>query len=119
MISVGTFTKKEHLLKSADFRSVYNKGRSFRRSGFVLSAASNALPYSRLGFSIGSAIIKRAARRNKIRRLFREYYRKNKSVFKTAYDMVIVVRRDPGCRFRYDDAASAFQELAKMAGILI
>ncbi len=96
MISDEAFRKKEHILKSKDFRTIYTRGRSFRRSGFVLSVMPNDLPGSRLGFSISSANIKRACIRNRIRRCFREFYRKNKPRFKSAYDMVVIVKKIPG-----------------------
>jgi ribonuclease P protein component len=119
MISDETFRKKEHILKSNDFRTIYNKGRSFRRSGFVLAVLPNGLANSRLGFSISSANIKRACIRNRIRRLFREFYRKNKPRFKPAFDMVVIVKKNPGKKFLYEEAAGAFTALAKEAGLLL
>ena len=118
MISDEKFRKKEHILKSKDFRTVYKKGRSFRKSGFVLSVMPNDLGNSRLGFSISSSTIKRANIRNRIRRLFREFYRKNKLLFKPAFDMVIIVRKKPGNKFLYEDAGSLFTALGKEAGII-
>ncbi|MBU0895173.1 MAG: ribonuclease P protein component [Candidatus Omnitrophica bacterium] len=119
MIPDETFRKKEHILKSKDFRVIYKRGRSFRKSGFVLAVMPNDLPNSRLGFSISSANIKRACIRNRIRRLFREFYRKNKPRFKPAFDMVVIVRKNPGKKFLCEEANSLFAALAKEAGILL
>lgn len=119
MISDETLGKKEHILKSKDFRAVYKKGRSFRKSGFVLSVAPNGLAYSRMGFSISSANVKRACIRNRIRRVFREVYRKNKAFFRPAFDMVVIVRKNPGKKFLYEEAHSIFFGMAKEAGILL
>ena len=119
MISDETFRKKEHILKSKDFRAVYKRGRSFRRSGFVLAVMPNDLANSRLGFSISSANIKRACIRNRIRRLFREFYRKNKPLFKPAFDMVVIVKRNPGKKFLCAEANGLFTALAKEAGVLL
>lgn len=118
-VSDETFRKREHILKSKDFRNVYKNGRSFKKSGFVLSAMSNGLMHNRLGFSISASNVRSAGIRNRIRRLFREIYRKNKPILKTAYDMVLIVRKDPGKRFLYEDAWDAFLALTKEAGILL
>ena len=119
MIPDETFRKKEHILKSKDFSAVYKRGRSFRRSGFVLAVMPNGLVNSRLGFSISSTNIKRACIRNRVRRLFREFYRKNKPRFKPAFDMVIIVKKNPGKKFLYEEASGLFTALAKEAGVLI
>ncbi|MFH1190338.1 MAG: ribonuclease P protein component [Candidatus Omnitrophota bacterium] len=119
MIPDEGFRKSEHILKSKDFRAVYKKGRSYRKSGFVLSVMPNDMPAGRLGFSISSANIKRACIRNRIRRLFREFYRKNKPRFKPAFDMVVIVKRNPGKKFLYEEAERLFTALGKEAGILL
>lgn len=119
MISDETFRKKEHILKSREFRAVYKKGRSFKRDGFILSVMSNGLAYNRMGFSISSANVRRACIRNRIRRSFREVYRKNKRLFKPAFDMVVIVRKRPGKKFLSKDIRSVFMALAKEARILI
>jgi len=117
-ISDETFRKREHVLKSKEFRSVYRKGRSSKKNGFILSVAPNSLGYNRLGFSIGSASIKRAYIRNRIRRCFREVYRKNKTILRPGVDMVIIVKKNTGKKFLYEDARSLFMELARGVGVL-
>lgn len=118
MISVGTFKKKEHILKSKEFREIYKKGRSFKKNGFVLCVMPNGLAYSRLGFSISSANVKLASIRNRIRRLFREIYKENRAILKGAVDIVLIARKNPGKKFLYEEAERAFQTLAKEANIL-
>ena len=119
MISVGKFSKREHLLKSREFGAVYKKGRSFKKNGFVLCVMPNGLAQSRLGFSISSANVKLASIRNRIRRLFREIYRKNRTDFKSTVDMVLIVRKSPGKKFLYKEAEASFFALAKEANILV
>jgi len=106
------------MLKSGEFRAVYKNGRSVRSEGFVLSVAGNGLEHNRLGFSISSSCIKRAHIRNRIRRLFREVYRKNKPLFKKAYDIVIIVRKNPGDNLFYENAHRILLSLASKAEIL-
>jgi len=115
MISDERFRKKEHLLKSKEFSKVYKKGLGARADGVVFYSLANGLVYNRLGFSIGSKNIKRATSRNRIRRLFREVYRKHKSDLKCGFDMVMVVRKDLSATLTYDLAESIFSKLAKDA----
>ena len=115
MISDERFRKIEHLLKSKDFNKVYKKGRLGRSDGVILYCLANALEHNRLGFSIGSKNIKRATSRNRIRRLFKEVYRKLKGKLKNGFDIVIVVRKDISATISYDSAAATFLKLAKEA----
>ncbi len=114
----GKFGKGEHILKSKDFRAVYKNGRSVKSSGFVLVFARNGLEHNRLGFSISSSSVRRSCARNRIRRLFREAYRKNKLLFNKAYDIVVIARKDPGKDLSYEDAYRILLSLANEAGIL-
>lgn len=118
-ISDETFHKKEHILRSGEFNVIYRKGRSFKENGFVLCVMSNGLAYNRLGFSISSANIKLASLRNKIRRLFREVYRKNKKSFRQGIDMVLVARRHADKRISYKSVRAVYVALAKRAEIII
>jgi len=119
MISDETFAKKERLIKTKDFRKVYKDGRSHKAGSIVLRSLPNAAPESRVGFSISAKSVKRAFRRNRIKRLFREAYRKNKKSLKNGFDMVFVVRRDVATGFSYSDAEKVFLGLVKQAGILL
>ena len=87
------FSKKERLLKSKDFRVVYTKGRKVSVGGAAICWLENALGYNRLGFSVSSRNFKLASARNRIRRLFREVYRKNKLDLKIGFDLVLIIKR--------------------------
>ncbi|MFA6320257.1 MAG: ribonuclease P protein component [Candidatus Omnitrophota bacterium] len=119
MISDERFCKKEHILKSKEFSKVYKKGSAGRISGVVLYCLENKLEHNRLGFSIGSKNIKRATSRNRIRRLFREAYRKNKRKFKCGFDIVMVVRKDLHKDLTYNSAEAAFLKLAKEVNLAV
>ena len=113
MISDERFSKKEHLLKAKDFNKVYKKGLAGRSDGVILYCLANSLEHNRLGFSIGSKNIKRATSRNRIRRLFKEVYRKQKGRLKSGFDIVIVVRKDLSATISYDSAGALLLKLAK------
>jgi ribonuclease P protein component len=118
MISRESFQKREHLLRSRDFREVYKGGRSFKKESVVLYCLPNGLGYNRLGFSISSRNIKRACRRNRLRRVFRDIYRRRRAYFKSGFDMVIVVKRDLGTCIVYEDLEKVFLKIMEKLGIL-
>lgn len=119
MNTAENFPKRERLIKTGDFGKVYRGGRSFKIDCVILKALPTALPVNRLGFSISSKSISSSCRRNRIRRLFREAYRKNKKALKKSFDMVLVIRRDTVNNFGYTDAEKIFLKLMKEAGILL
>ena len=84
MILDEGFDKQERLIKTKDFRKVYKDGRSYKVGFIILRLLPNAAKINRVGFSISAKSIKRAFRRNRIKRLFREAYRRNKAILKKA-----------------------------------
>jgi len=118
MTSDENLGKEERLLKSADFARVYKKGLSFKKNSFILASLRNGLARNRLGFSISSRNIKLAHTRNRIRRLFKEAYRKKKSELKTGFDIVLIVKKEPGKTFAYKEADNVLMQLAETAGLL-
>ena len=112
------FSKKERLLKSKDFRNVYTKGRKISVGGAVICYLENSLGYNRLGFSVSSRNFKLASARNRIRRLFREAYRRNKAALRFGFDLVLVVKRGFDKNSPYVEAERLFKELVKKAGLV-
>ena len=112
------FSKREHLLKSKEFNKVYKKGLASRADGVILYCLPNGLEHNRLGFSIGSKNIKRATSRNRIRRLFKEVYRRLKGELKRGFDIVLVVRKDLHEELTYDSTEAAFLKLARGARLI-
>jgi len=117
MIEGVGFSKKEHLLKSKDFRNVYTKGRKISVGGTAVCVLENTFGYNRLGFSISSRNFKLATTRNRIRRLFREVYRLNKAELKTGFDLVVIVKRGFSRDSSYNEVEQFFKSLVKKAGL--
>ncbi len=118
MISGERFPKEEHILKTRDFREIYSNGRSVRREFIVMYCRPNDLARRRIGFSISSRSVKLASRRNRIKRCFREVYRKSKDKLADGIDMVLIVKRDPGAKYSYQDFLKVFEQLARAQGIM-
>lgn len=115
----GRFGKREHLLKTKDFREVYKKGRSAKAGAVHLYCLPNGLGRARIGFSIPSRVVKRANARNRIRRLFREAFRHNKSVLAGGIDMIVVLKAALPKTAMLADAEKIFLKLAGQAGAII
>lgn len=107
------FRKNDRLVKTKDFRRVYKDGRASKNSFLIIKIAPNNLPLNRIGFSISARSVKKAYRRNRIRRIFREVFRKNKNVFRKGLDLVLIVKRDPGVNFAYSEAEKVFLDLLR------
>jgi len=119
MIPAEDFAKQERLIKTKDFRKAYKDGRSYKAGFIILRLLPNGTSMNRVGFFISAKSIKRAFKRNRIKRLFREAYRKNKKLLKRGFDIVLVVRRETKDNFSYVNARQALLDLGKQAGILL
>ena len=87
------FPWRHRIVKSSDYRSLYNAGRRLDAGKFVLFGRPNDLGYHRLGLTVsrkvGGAVV-----RNRIKRLFREIFRRFPADIPCHYDLVVNARRD-------------------------
>jgi ribonuclease P protein component len=118
MISGEGFSKSEHLVKTGDFRRAYKEGASFKKDWLTLYRLSNRSTSNRVGFAVSARAISLATRRNRIKRILREIYRKTKKDLKTGFDIVLSVKRAPSVPVKFDDTKNIFFELSKKAGLL-
>ncbi len=105
--------KSDLLTKPWEYEAVYRRGNRLRGKQFSLICLSVAGPANRLGISIHG--IKGAVKRNRIKRIIREFYRLNRAVLPAATDMVLTVRNG----FRPDspdEVKKAVFALLKTAG---
>jgi ribonuclease P protein component len=86
------FPRRHRIVKSADFRSLYNTGQRLDAGMFVLFGRPNELGFHRLGLTVsrkvGGAVV-----RNRIKRLFREIFRKFSAEITCHYDLVVNAKR--------------------------
>lgn len=103
------FTKKDRLLKSGDFTAVFKEGKKTHTKSFmvcIFKKNNEQTGKKRLGISVGSAV-GNAVRRNKLKRLIREYFRLNKIQIlqNITADIVINVKKD--------NQAQSFKDVAE------
>jgi ribonuclease P protein component len=118
MISDETFPKKEHIIKTGEFRKVYKEGAAFKRREITLYRMPNGKETNRLGIVVSSRILNRAYRRNRVKRLFRESYRRSKGMLRKGFDLIIVIRRDLGKKIDYTSIYTLFIAAARESGLL-
>jgi ribonuclease P protein component len=70
-----TLQKKQLLTKGWQYQHVYKLGRRIRTNGVTFIYAPNSIGQNRLGISVSG--IKSAVKRNRTKRLIREFYRFN------------------------------------------
>jgi ribonuclease P protein component len=87
-MSKYSFTKKERLQKNKEFLAARKEGRRYLTKNFILYIRPNGLEIIRLGISV-SAKVGGAVKRNRIKRLLREFFRLNKEAFPHSSDIII------------------------------
>ncbi len=83
----------ERIRKRTEFAELYRKGRRIRGQYFHLVFQPNECGFSRLGVVVSKKIGK-AVVRNRIKRWFREVFRKNKVLLAKPVDMVLIAQKD-------------------------
>ena len=87
------FPRRQRVVRSADFRSTYSKGRKLDAGMFVLFGRPNELGYHRLGLTV-SRKVGGATVRNRVKRLFREIFRKSCTDIPSHFDLVVNAKRE-------------------------
>ena len=86
------FPKSNRLLKSAEFRKVFDQGRKVVTSTLVFHYLRTHLTEPRLGLAVSRKVGK-AVVRNKVKRRIREAFRLEKKRFPQAFDIVVYPRK--------------------------
>lgn len=88
----AVFRKRERIRKRADYLSIYQRGQRTHSCHFTIVSHENQLGYGRVGITV-SKKVGDAVRRNRIKRLIREFFRLNKSRLATSRDIVIIGKK--------------------------
>lgn len=83
---------KNRLKKKKDFQEVLKSGLTVRNKYFFLKVIERKEnPFTRIGFVVSKKVSKKAVRRNRIKRLFRESLRLRMNKIRPGYDLVFIV----------------------------
>ena len=107
-----TFSKSDRLLKPEEFTKVFKEGRRVHTPRYTVCVLFNRLGRNRLGISV-SAKVAGAVKRNRVKRVIREFFRLNKKTLfaGSTADIVITVKKiDDGLCYAQaqGDLAAAF-----------
>ncbi|MCX7694521.1 MAG: ribonuclease P protein component [Caloramator sp.] len=108
--------KEERIKKNAHFRLIYKKGKSVSDSNLVMYYSKNGNNLNRVGVSVSKKIGKSVVR-NRYKRLIRESFRKNKSIFKQGYDIIFIARVGI-LKSNYYEVEKSVISLMKRVGLL-
>ncbi|MGB9893264.1 MAG: ribonuclease P protein component [Candidatus Saccharicenans sp.] len=83
----------ERIRKKKEFIDLYKKGQRIKGRYFHLVFKLNKLGYSRMAVVVSRKIGK-ATRRNRIKRWFRELFRRNKNLLPVPCDLIFIAQKD-------------------------
>jgi len=86
-----TLPKTRRLLKADEYQVVYKKGAWTANREIVANFNRHEMPFSRLGITVSKKVSKRAVDRNRIKRQFREWFRK-KNLQNYSIDMILTAK---------------------------
>lgn len=109
--------KQERLLKSAEFKRIFKEGKRVFSDGLLLYALPNNLRINRIGLSVPSSVFKHSSKRNKIKRLIKEAYRKNKHALVKGLDLVFIAKQT-FLTFSYEKTQNQILYLVNKIGTL-
>ncbi len=87
-----SLNKREKIRRRANYVKIYRYGRRYNTKHFTLIVSHNEEDFSRLGIS-ASKKIGNAVRRNRVKRILREIFRRNKSLLAPFRDYVFVAKK--------------------------
>lgn len=103
------FPKTERLLNRPDFVNLNRSGERHYTKHFTVILKKNGLGITRLGVTVTKKT-GNAVKRNKVKRLVREFFRLNKSYIPQGYDIVVAAKKDAS----YLDLWKTKEELAEI-----
>jgi ribonuclease P protein component len=86
------FRGRDRLKKRYEFRRAQLSGRRIHTPHFLIVVQPNALQNTRLGITVTKKVGS-AVERNRIKRVVREVFRRNRELFPASHDLVFIAKR--------------------------
>lgn len=106
-----TFKKEERIRRRSDFIRISKEGKKYYSPHFRVWICPNQLPYRRLGIVV-SKKVGSAVKRNRLKRLVREFFRQHKEDFFQSADFVIQAKEGAD-KLTFWEVAAELQEILK------
>jgi ribonuclease P protein component len=87
-----SFGKREKIRKRRDYVTIYQQGVRLYSDHFIIVVHRNNVGLKRLGITVTKKV-GNAVKRNRIKRLIREFFRRNKVTLRDSQDVVIIAKR--------------------------
>ena len=88
-----SYRKLERITNRSRYRAIYQQGVWRSSQHFTTITCINSQKAGRMGITVTKKM-GNAVRRNRIKRLIREFFRLNKALFPTEHDVVIMAKRN-------------------------
>jgi len=107
-----SFGKKDRVRKRKSYLTVYQRGVRVHSENFTVILTVNPSGDKRIGVTV-SKKVGNAVKRNRIKRLLREFFRLNKDKLPDSKDIVIIAKRDVS-PLKYRDVCLELTNLLKI-----
>lgn len=105
------FQKKDRILKRSQFQQLSTIGYRIHSDCFIAVFQPRRIPFSRLGVTVTKKV-GGAVTRNRIRRLVREFFRRNRGTLRGWYDLNIIAK-NKATELTADETFAALERLFK------
>jgi ribonuclease P protein component len=96
-----SLSKDERIRNKKDFLVIKEKGKRVVTDNFVIYIHKNSLGINRVGIIV-LKIIGKAVKRNRVKRLLREFFRLNKWKFEEGFDILFIAKKGAE-KLKYSD----------------
>ena len=105
------FPKELKIRKTSDYEEIFGSSKRLRSKHFDILYVKNKLGYSRAGLVVGKKNVRSAVKRNRIKRVVREVFRNNKSLF-NSFDVVFLAKKYCDT-LNYSEVKQEFEEIIR------